>query len=113
LKVTAIQDPDLFREIFDYCLGLYEEEKKTYHVSADVNKLRPAKQFTDDELVQIFYDETARQVLHVTFGRVLTDKLPNGDFKFKNRLFDCLADNEATHYEILIKHFNKHMEPFN
>jgi tagaturonate epimerase len=113
LKVTAIKTPDFFREIFDYCLGLYDEEKKTYHVSADLNKLKPAKQYTDEELIKLFYDDNARQVLHVTFGRVLTEKLPNGELMFKNRLLDCLNENEVTHYEILIKHFNKHMEPFN
>lgn len=112
LKVTAVKKPDFFREVLDYCLGLYEQEKKTYHVSADLNKLKSAKQYSDEELIQLFYDDNARQVLHVTFGKVLTDKLPNGDFKFKNRLLDCLKENEETHYEILIKHFHKHLEPF-
>ena len=51
-------------------------------------------------------------MLHVTFGRVLTDKNKNEQFIFKNRLIECLKNNEAIHYEILIKHFKKHLEPF-
>lgn len=112
LKIIAIKEPDLFREIFDYCSGLYDHEKKTYHVSADLNKLKPAKEYSNEELIQLFFDDNARQVLHVTYGRVLADKLPNGEYKFKNRLLDCLKSNEEIHYEILVKHFIKHLEAF-
>lgn len=113
LKVAAIKEPDLFREILDYSGSLYEKEKRTYHVSADINKLKPAKDYKDDELVGLFDSNDIRQILHVTFGRILTDKNDNGDYIFKNRIIKCLKENEETHYEVLIKHFHRHLKPFN
>lgn len=112
LKVAAVQSPGLFREILDYCRNLYSVEKKSYHVSADVNKLKLAEQYSDQELIELFNDDDVRQVLHVTFGRILTDKDNKGKYIFKDRLIGCLVQNETTHYDLIIKHFRKHLNPF-
>ena len=112
LKVMAIKEPDFFREILDYGTSLYEQEKKTYHVSADLKKIKSAKDYSDEELEPLFYDDNVRQVLHVTFGRVLTDKNANGDYKFKDKLLDFLKTYEETYYEIIEIHFHKHLDPF-
>ncbi len=113
LKVIAIVNPVLFREILFYCTKLYENEKKTYHVSADLKKIKSVYEYTDKELVELFNDDNVRQVLHVTFGRVLTDKDNNGEYIFKNKLLQHLKNNEELHYKIIEKHFLKHMDPFN
>lgn len=112
LKVAAIRNPKLFREILDFSAGLFEGEKKTYHVSAEATKLKHAKNYSDQELVELFDDDNCRQVLHVTFGRILTDKDENGKYLFKDRLVECLKKNEEVHYDIIIKHFKKHLAPF-
>ena len=107
-----IKKPELFREILDFSSGLFEAEKKSYHVSADVSKIKPANKYSDKDLVELFNNDDCRQVLHVTFGKVLTDRNKEGEFIFKNRLIDCLTNNEETHYEIIINHFHKHLIPF-
>ena len=112
LKVMSIKEPNFFREILDYCTALYEQEKKTYHVSADLDKIKSAKDYIDNELESLFYDDNVRQVLHVTFGRILTDKTSNGNYKFKDRLLDYLKTYEETYYEIIEIHFHKHLDPF-
>lgn len=112
LKVTAIKQPDLFRSILDYSAGLYENEKKTYHVSADVSRVKNVSEYNDDELVELFNNNDVRQILHVAFGKVLTDKDENGNYLFKNKILDCLIKYEETHYDLLIKHFRRHLEPF-
>lgn len=112
LKVMAIKEPKFFKEILEYCVGLYEQEKKTYHVSAQLSRIKPANDYKDEELEFLFNDDNVRQILHVTFGRILTDKNTNGEFKFKDRLLDYLKIYEDTYYQIIEKHFNKHLEPF-
>ncbi|NMB80942.1 MAG: hypothetical protein GYA14_03910 [Ignavibacteria bacterium] len=112
LKVVAAKQPDLFRELLDFSRNLYETEKKSYHVSADIRKVPPAKELSNEQLIALFDSNDARQVLHVTFGRVLTDKNPDGSFLFKDKILQCLIENEETHYDFLIKHFHKHLEPF-
>ncbi len=113
LKVVAIKEPDLLKEILNFSRGLYENEKKTYHVSADISKVKDANSYSNDELLKLFDSNDARQILHVTFGRVLTEKKSSGEFLFKTRIIDCLNRNEEIHYDILIKHFHKHLKPFN
>lgn len=113
LKVAAVKEPSLFREILDYSRNLYENERRTYHVSADLNKVNPAAEYNDEQLLELFYSDDCRQILHVTFGRVVTDRDDDGKLIFKDRLLNCLKINEETHYNILIKHFQKHLEPFN
>lgn len=112
LKVLAIKEPSLFREILDYSRSLYEIEKKTYHVSAELNNVKQSNAYNNEQLLELFNSDDCRQILHVTFGRVVTDKDEHGKSKFKERLLNCLKNNEETHYDILIKHFKKHLEPF-
>jgi hypothetical protein len=112
LKVVAAKNPDLFREILNFSRNLYETEKKSYHVSADIKKVLAGKDYSNEQLITLFDSNDVRQVLHVTFGRVLTDKDQTGNYLFKDKILQCLIENEETHYEFLIKHFRKHLEPF-
>ena len=113
LKVVAVKEPKVFREILDYSRNLYEKEKHSYHVSADPNKVNEANSYSDEELIGLFNSDDCRQILHVTFGRILTDKNEDGCFLFKERIFKCLNENEELHYKFLIDHFHKHLDPFN
>ncbi len=112
IKVTAAREPELFRHILDFSRGLYEQEKKTYHVSADINKVKPASEYKDNELVGLFDDNNVRQILHVTFGKVLTDRDKNNNYIFRDDLYRCLRENEDLYDEYLYKHFRKHLAPF-
>ncbi len=112
LKVVAMRQPDLFREILDFSVGLYETEKKSYHVSADMKKIKPGRAYRDEELEGLFGVDDIRQALHVTYGRVLTEKKGDTEYIFRDRIYDCLDGNEELHYELLVRHFHRHMEPF-
>lgn len=113
LKVIAIKQPALFRKILNFSTGLYETEKKTYHVSADVSKVKDGDSYSEDEMMGLFSSNDVRQILHVTFGRVLTEKDKEGEYIFKGSIVKCLKENEETHYKLLIEHFHKHLSPFN
>jgi hypothetical protein len=113
LKVVAVKEPGLFREILDYSRNLYEKEKKSYHVSAELNKVYSAESYSDEDLIALFTNDDARQILHVTFGKILTDRNNDGELIFKDRIFKCLIENEELHYRFLIDHFHRHLDPFN
>ncbi|MFZ0455123.1 MAG: tagaturonate epimerase family protein [Ignavibacteriaceae bacterium] len=112
VKVTAAREPELFRKILDFSTGLYEQEKKTYHVSADINKVKSSKDYKDEELVGLFDDNNVRQILHVTFGKVLTDRDNNNNYIFRDDLYRCLKENEDLYDDYLYKHFRRHLAPF-
>jgi len=112
LKVLAYKEPDFFRQILDFSREIYETEKKSYHVSAVLSRVPAGSHCSDSDLVNLFQNDDARQVLHVTFGRVLTEENAQGGFRFRDEILNYLKKHEATYDEFLVEHFKKHLEPF-
>jgi hypothetical protein len=112
LRTIAACEPALFREILDFSRSLYEHERRTYHVSGELERVPAAADLKDSDLPALFEGDDARQVLHVTFGRVLTDRAEDGAYLFKDRLLSALAEHEAAHYDNLVAHFRRHLAPF-
>jgi len=96
LRVLAKHEPDLFTKIYSLGRECYETDRKTYHVSAQL-KLLP----DTDDLPSLLNDFHAREVLHVTFGSVLT--------RFGVELKAALVKYETAYYEGLQTHFDKHL----
>jgi len=112
LHAIAQVDPALFREILTFAIANYEKDKVSYHVSAQLSRVPNPSDLNDQDLVQVLYQFDARQVLHVTFGTVLTAQDGSGHYLFRDRLFKVLEANEETHYNALETHLSKHLEPF-
>jgi hypothetical protein len=112
LRTIAVKVPELFGEILDFARSRYETDKASYHVSAKLDKVPSAKACGTEDFHKLFDDNDARQVLHVTFGSVLTHKDDAGKLVFRDRLMRALEQHEETHYEILRRHFRRHIDPF-
>ena len=112
LRTIAVNDTGLFREILDFSRDQYEVEKASYHVSADIKNVPVSSQATDAQLLALFEQDDGRQVLHVTFGKVLTSKNAEGEYIFRDRILNCLQAHEESHYSLLQRHFDRHLKPF-
>ncbi len=112
LQTIAVADPSLFREILAFSRNHYDNEKASYHVSADVANVPASENLSDIDLDCLFDDDNAREVLHVTFGKVLTEKSARGKYVFKERILSCLESHEDMHYNLLDCHFKRHIRPF-
>ncbi len=104
LRLIAAVDTGFFREILDFARSRYETDRKTYHVSATLDKVPAASALTDAHLPDLLEQFDARQVLHVTFGSVLDT--------FGERLHRFLNENQAAYHAYIKKHFDKHLAPF-
>jgi hypothetical protein len=104
LRAIASMDPPLFREVLAFAHERYDQDKATYHVSADPARVSAPDQLADSELAGVLDLFDGRQVLHVTFGSVLE--------RFGQRLKEVLAQHEEVHYAALETHFRKHLTPF-
>lgn len=109
VRAIAGIDSGLFREILDFARGRYETDKATYHVSAEVAKVPAAADLADDQLAALLDDFDTRQVLHVTFGSVLT---ADGGERFRTRILGALRGDEEAHYAALKLHLARHVKPF-
>ena len=103
LRVIASADTALFRKIFQLAVERYEEDRASYHVSADLSKVRKPEALSDEDLADLLNQFDARQVFHVTFGAALD--------RFGPELMDSLRANENLYYEALAAHFQKHLAP--
>lgn len=109
LRAIATIDPDLFREILDFARQRYDTDKASYHVSAQVGKVPAAASLKDDQLPALLEDFDARQVLHCTFGSVLT---ADDGRKYRPRFYAALESDEEVYYAVLEKHIKSHVNPF-
>jgi hypothetical protein len=116
LRVAAIHDAALFRRICEFARVHYDTDKATYHVHATLESVPPPVAIKDDRQLEQIYLEwwedveagvgftaPGRQILHCTFGSVLTDQV------LGPALHDCLAAHADTYAEVLASHFEKHL----
>ena len=107
LRVVARTDVKLFTEIAEFCRGRFGTDRKSYHISTNTAQVTGLPKFTGKEEA-VYLDEVAgRQLLHVTFGSVLTNP------QFKPRILETLNRHAELHSELLDRHFSKHLSLLN
>jgi hypothetical protein len=112
LRAVAVVDPGLFRDIYAFARDRYGTDRASYHVSGRVESAPAPGALSDAELPALLDDFHARQILHVTFGSVLTASDSDGQPRFRARLMAVLAEGEAVYAANLEAHFVRHLEPF-
>jgi hypothetical protein len=107
LRVVARVDAPLFREIVEFSLTRFEDDRATYHISADLARVRPPVSLSETECEREYLDlDDGRQVLHVTFGSVLT----HPEREYKARVMALLRENADLHADVLEAHLGRHIE---
>ena len=105
VRVTARHEPALFRQIIDFSRDRFETDRATYHISATLDAAPKTADVADDAALERAYldEDDGRQILHVTFGSVLTDA------NLGPAMRKVLEANPDTHRQILAAHFGKHL----
>jgi hypothetical protein len=111
LRVVVRTDPALFGEIAAYSHGRFAEDRATYHISTTGSETAALPRTgSASELEGPYLDERpGRQLLHVTFGSVLTQGRRANGQPFREAILDTLRRHDALHRELLVKHFDKHL----
>lgn len=116
LRVVARHDQLAFREIIDFARRRYNTDKATYHVSATLADAPATSEVNDTTLEQEYlecwadvppgkgFTKPGRQILHCTFGSVLTDA------RLGTLVRDCLRSHPETYASVLDDHFGRHLE---
>jgi hypothetical protein len=117
LRVVAQTDGDLFRRLIDFSRGRYNTDRATYHVSATLDSAPPASDVKDVRKLEKMYlglwsdvpagaglTDPGRQILHCTFGSVLTDATFGPLFR------QVVTENKALYTKILDEHFGRHLD---
>jgi len=112
LHTIAALDPPFFREIYAFARQRYETDKASYHVSAQLERAPLPQGISDADLPGLLDQFDARQILHVTFGSVLTERTADGRLRFYDRFMNLLRANPEAYAANLEAHFLRHLRPF-
>ena len=100
--VIARREPELYREMHRFAGAHFEEMLKLYHITADLNRIPALDSLSDAELPKLVAEHPdARQLMHITYGPILTGPL-------RERFFAAMRRWEADYAEALEAHFDKH-----
>jgi hypothetical protein len=116
LRAVLRHDVELFQRIVEFCRGRYDTDKATYHVSATLAATPPPAEMNAEQLEKVYLERwqdvkgdtvgftaPGRQILHTTFGSVLTNE------QFKPAVMQILREHPQTYSEILKEHFARHL----
>jgi hypothetical protein len=110
LHTLASIQPEFFLEIYTFAREHYEQDRASYHVSAQLGRAPLPAAVTDPPGLLNQFD--AREILHVTFGSVLTARNAAGESRFHGRLREFLQSHADQYAKNLEAHFLRHLKPF-
>jgi hypothetical protein len=117
LRVAAQEDAGLFQRICEFARNRYDTDRATYHVHATLDSVPPPAECNGAKGMEKVYlecwedvpkgkgfTEAGRQVLHCTFGSVLTDD------ELGPAVRQCLEEHPSTYADLLCEHFCRHLD---
>jgi len=114
LRVVARTAPGLFAEIVEFSRSRFDNDRKSYHLSTTVAEINSLPRYGGTKNEPLFLDErVGRQLLHVTFGSVLTQGVDAKGRRFKEGILEQLQKHADLHLEVIEKHFSKHLSLLN
>ncbi|MGD9330757.1 MAG: tagaturonate epimerase family protein [Desulfobacterales bacterium] len=112
LRVACRTDPDFFREMADFARQCFETDRATYHISATLEGTPGSGALDPQDLEGLYLDEdNGRQIMHVTYGSVLTAREggAQGAYRFRDRLLALLREHRGLHDQLLCDHLGRHL----
>jgi len=104
VRAIAAADPALYRRMHARAFEVLPEALKLYHITPDLNTIPPLATLADADLPALMEQNAARQLLHVTYGGLLSDPAIGPAF------LAALDADEEVYYRFLEKHFTRHLQ---
>lgn len=109
LRLVAMKNAKLFRSMYQFADENFHEAQKYYHITPDLSKIKDINLVSDEELPEFLNDDNARQLLHVTYGLLLTEKNEMNGYQFKDEFFALLTHDFDDYSHLLEKHIGNHL----
>lgn len=104
LRIAALCDPTLFRQMLETGRTHYAHDKKSYYLDCRPENVPQGDALSDADLPALLDQFDARQLLHVTFGSILNEH--------GAALRELLHLHPADYRAALQRHFARHIAPF-
>lgn len=110
LRVIAMQEPALYRELHTFALDHVAEAKKYYQIGTSNATIPPLAATADDALPAYLDRDDSRQALHITYGLLLQAAAADGRDRFRTRIYACLHRHADAYMSVLANHIGKHLD---
>lgn len=110
MRVIAQHESALYRRIHQYALdSAFAAARQYYHVSTNLDNIPPLASLSDSELPALFENDDARQLIHITYGLILTARDDAGAYRFRDSLYSAWRQHAAQYEERLAVHIGRHL----
>lgn len=109
MRLVALRNPSLYREMHRYALILFKEASKRYPVTTDLSQIPNLQELHDQELPRLLDQEDSRQLLPIPYGYLLNAKDKAGKNLFRDPLYHTLTQYEEEYWSLLEKHMKNHL----
>lgn len=110
VRLIAAKVPSLYRELHGYALSTaFAQAKKLYHVTTVLENIPQLSSLKDHELVSLMDMDDARQLMHITYGNLMTDTDASGNLLYGDRIMKAMHDYEDEYATMLISHIGRHL----
>ena len=110
VRLVALRNPSLFRRVYDLALQRFATDRASYHLTTNIDVLPDLDTLRDGELEPLLDERNVRQLIHVTYGSVLTATDPSGNPTLRDEFLQTLQRHEDDHYRLVGAHMDKHLD---
>ncbi len=108
LRVLAAHEPTLFRESVRVAFEALPDARRFYHIDGDAARIADPDACPDGDLPGYLDQDDARQVLHITYGHILTRPEGEGG-TLGDRIHTALDRLEGEYAAGLGRHLERHL----
>ena len=102
MRLIALMDPRLFKEMHRFALSVFDEASKLYHVTTNLNRIPKLDDLSDQNLPNLLDQDDPRQLFHITYGYLLKSPL-------REQFLTILTQYEENYWSLLENHIEKHL----
>lgn len=110
MELVARKAPALYRDVHAFALKSFPDARQYYHISTNLTDVPSIAALLDDQLPALFRQDAVRQLIHITYGQILTEKDASGNPLFKDRLYALWRKYAEEYARMLDQHIGRHLE---
>lgn len=110
VRLVAMKDPALYRRVHAFALSSYVAASAYYHVNGRPEQLPDITLMADSDLPALMDRDDARQVLHITYGLILTAKKADGSSLLRDELYRFWEKYKEDYAQLLDRHIGRHLD---
>ena len=109
MQLIAEKTPELYRQAHRFALASFEQARKHYYVTTDLSLIPDVDALSDPDLKGVLSQNNERQLMHITYGLILTKRREDGSYQFKDAMYSLWRQYMHEYADMLKEHIGAHL----